>query len=279
MSDAAKIAVGGSEAQQVLGDAACDVPVVGAGAEILRTYREPGRRERALVAFGSVAARVEAELVGRLVADERDPAMAEVEEVPGCELAAEDVVDHDVRQDRARRVDEDARDVSGLEPGQLLGRRDERDDQEAVGPVAVAEHLEGAALAVGGLDVEERQVVGRAVEGRDDAPDALDRRRAREERDDHADHERPAEREVSGDGARAIIEVPHRVEDALARRRRDGGAAVQDARDGRNAHPGPGGDVDHPGRNPWNRFHLGHTLPPANISRQAESLTFTGDRA
>ena len=133
-------------------------------ANVLRPYRELGRRKRTFVALGPVAARVEAKLIRRLVADERDSPVAEVEEVARRELSAGDVVDDDVRQDIARCVDEDAGNVRGLEPCQLLGRGHERDDQQAVGAVAVAEHREGAALAVGGLDVEERQVVWRAVQ-------------------------------------------------------------------------------------------------------------------
>ena len=42
-----------------------------------------------------VAARVEAEGVSRLVTDERDPAVAEIQEVLRGELATRDVVDHD----------------------------------------------------------------------------------------------------------------------------------------------------------------------------------------
>ena len=83
----------------------------------------------------------------------------ELDEVPGRHLAARDVVHDDARQRRVRRIDEDRRQARRLQPPELLFRRHERDDDEPVGPVAAAEEIEGAPLAVGRLDVEEREVV------------------------------------------------------------------------------------------------------------------------
>ena len=91
----------------------------------------------------------------------------------------------------------------GLEPRELLGRRHERDDEETVGAVAAPKEVERPALPVGGLDVEEREVVRRALERCHDAAHALDRRRAREERHDDPDDERAPQREVPRHGARA----------------------------------------------------------------------------
>ena len=118
---------------------------------------------------------MEAERIGRLVADERDAPVPELQQIAGRELAARDVVDDDVRQARARRVDEHARHACGFEALELLGRRDERDHEESVGTVAAAEHVERTLPAVGRLDVEERKVIGRALECGDHPAHALHR--------------------------------------------------------------------------------------------------------
>ena len=177
--------------------------------------------ERALVADRPVAARLEAERVGRLVADERDPAVPELEQIPRRELAAGDVVDHDARQPVVPRVDQHARDRPGAEPPDLLVRRDQRDDEQAVRPMGVGEQAERALLAVGRFDVVEREVVGRRRERRHDSADALDRRGLGQERQHDADHERPLERKVLGDRARPVLEGTDRLEHPLPRGRRD----------------------------------------------------------
>src|ERR1700751_1206951 len=127
-------------------------------ADVVALDVDPGGCECALVAARAVAAPVEAELGGR-VTDERDAAMAEVEEVPRRNLAAGAVVDRDAREARVHRVDQDARDSRGADPLDLWLGRERRDDEQAVRTVAPVEELEGAPLPVLRLDVEDHEVV------------------------------------------------------------------------------------------------------------------------
>src|SRR5207302_9944937 len=59
------------------------------------------------------------------------------------EFATEDVVDDDVRQDCGGRVDDDAGEVCSLEPGKLVGRRDERDDRSVADLGALRMRVDG----------------------------------------------------------------------------------------------------------------------------------------
>ena len=224
-----------------------------------RTYSgrigTPAGLEGALVAGRAVAARLEAERVGRLVADEGDPPVAELEQVPRRELAAGDVVDHDARQPSVPRVDEHARDRLGAEPSNLLVRWDQGDDEQAVRAMGVGEQAKRTLLTIRRLDVVESEVVGRRGERGDDPADALDRRGLREERQHDADHERPPEREVLGDRARAVLETADRLEHPLPCRSRDVPAVVDDARDGGDPDARPCGDVGDPRGRFGNRFH------------------------
>ena len=224
-----------------------------------RTYSgrigTPADCEGALVPDRPVAARLEAEGIGRLVADEGDAAMPELEQMPGRELAAGDVVDHDARQPVMPRVDEHARDRFGAQPSHLLVRRDQGDDEQAVGAMGVGEQAERALLAIRRLDVVEREVVRRGGERGHDAADALDRRGLGQERQHDADHERALEREVLGDRARPVLERANRLEHPLPRRRRDVPAVVDDARDGGDPDPRPRRDVGDTGRWSRKRFH------------------------
>ena len=180
-------------------------------AHVVGTHREPGARQLLHVALGSIPTRVEPEAVRRLVADECDAPMTELEQVAGGEDAAFDIVGQDGRQDGVRRVDEHAGDLSRLEAYELDLGRDERDHEQPVGPVAAPERVERPTLAVRRLDVEQRQVVRRRLEPGDDSTQALDRGGVREERDDNTDHERAAEREVPRDRARPVVQLADSV--------------------------------------------------------------------
>ena len=139
-----------------------------------------------------------AEPVGRLVADERDAAMAELEEIARRHRAAFDVVDHHRRKPVDAAVDEHGRDAGRLEAHELVRRRDHGHDQQPVGAVRVGEQPERAAQASGRLHVEEREVVLGLAERGDDPADTLDRGRVGEERRDHADDQRPFQGQVPG---------------------------------------------------------------------------------
>src|SRR5437763_304199 len=137
-------------------------------AELLRRARE-----RLLITTGAVAARREAERVGRLVAEIADPPVPELDQVRSRELAAVDVVDHDAGDRRMRGIDEDARQPRGLQPLDLVVGWDERDHQEPVGAVAAVEELERVLAPLLRFDVEQHEVVRRAGERGGDAPYAL----------------------------------------------------------------------------------------------------------
>ncbi len=181
--------------------------------------------------------------------------MAELEEMPGRELAARDVVDDQVGESRMRTVHEHARNAGPSEPLHLVVVGDHRDHEQPVGAVRPAEDVEGAAAAVLRLDVDQREVVGGRGEDLDDPAQPHDGGRARQERHDHPDHERPSEREVPGEGARAVLELLDRRLDARPGRRRDVRAAVQDTRDRCHADARARGDVPNAHRGLRNRFH------------------------
>jgi len=119
--------------------------------------------------------------------------------------------------------------VRSLQAGDGRGVGDERDHEKPVRAVGSGKDVEGAAAAVLALDVEEHQVV---VGGRQDlhhAAHAFHGRRAGEERDDDADHHRPAERQVPRHRARPVVELADRRRHPFAGGGGDVGAVVQDA--------------------------------------------------
>ena len=130
-------------------------------ADVVGSDRDPGRLEGALVPHRSVAARLEPEGIRRLVADERNAAMTELQQMSGRELAPGDVVDDDTRQPVMPRIDQHARDRLGAQPSNLFVGRDQRDDQQAVRPMSVGEEAKCALLTIRRLDVVEREVVRR----------------------------------------------------------------------------------------------------------------------
>ena len=120
------------EPQQVDRGAARNVVARRPFAHVLRPQIDAGVRERVLVAAGAVAARCKAEGVGRLVTEEADPPVPELDQVRRRQLAAADVVDHDAREGRVRRIDEHAREPRGMQPLDFVVGWDERDHQEPV---------------------------------------------------------------------------------------------------------------------------------------------------
>ena len=121
--------------------------------------------------------------------------------------------------------------------------------------MGVGEQAKRTLLTIGRLDVIESKVVGRGCESGDDPADALDRRGLREERQHHSDHERPPEREILGDRARAVLETADRLEHALPCRSRNVAAVVDDAGDRGDPDPRSCGDVGDPRCRFGNRFH------------------------
>ena len=194
------------------------------------------RRERVAVAGEPLAAGDEA--VARVggVAEERDPLVAELEQVPRRQLAALDVVDHHARQSRVVGVDEHDRDAAREQRLDLLVARRQRDDQQAVRAVdrrALAQI--GVALRRVG-DVADHELERGVVHGCDHAAHPLHRRRVGEERDHHPERLRRAGGERPRAGLRAVGEVVHRLHHALARGTADL-TVVEDTRDRARPHP------------------------------------------
>ena len=175
------------------------------------------------------------------------------------------------------RVDEHAGDRFGTEPPDLLVRRDQGDDEQAVRPMGVGEQTECPLLAIRRLDVVEREVVRRRCERGHDAADALDRRGLRQERQYYADHERAFQREVLGDRARAVLERADRLEHPLPCSRGDVPAVVDDAGDRRDPDARPRGDVRDPRCRFGNRFHAGNFLPVLTSKVKGGFLDFPRD--
>ena len=116
--------------QQVLRDVPRHMSALRSFAHVVGTHREAGARQLPHVALGSIPTRVEPETVRRLVSDECDAPMTELEQVAGGEDPAFHVVGQDGRQDGVRRVDEHAGDLSRLEAYELDLWRDERDHDQ-----------------------------------------------------------------------------------------------------------------------------------------------------
>ena len=140
------------------------------------------------------------------------------------------VVGRDGRDARPARVDEDDRHAGRREPVELHGAGREREDEEAVGPVAPGQRGEVLVAVHRRLDVEQDEVVATVVERGDHAPKPLDGRRVGEERDDHPEGLAAAPREPLGHGVGAVGELLDGGEDPLTGRRAHPRAAVQ--------HPG-----------------------------------------
>ena len=130
----------------------------------------------------------------------------------------------------------------------LDGRRRQRHDDQAVGPVPPGERGEVLVAVHRRLDVEQHEVVAAAVEGRDDAPEALDGRGVGEERDDHAEGLAPTPAQAAGEGVRAVVELVDGGEHPRPGGVADPRAVVEDPGDRARAHPGVRcdvGDRDH----------------------------------
>ncbi len=217
--------------------------------DVLRAQLDTGVRERALVAAGAVAAGGEAEGIGRFVADEGDPPVAELDQVRRRQLAAVDVVDDDRGERGVRRVDQHDRQPRRQQALDLVVGRDQGDDEQSIGAVAPVEELECVLPPIFRLDVEQHEVIRGARERGSDAAHALDRGRTREEGHHDADHLRSAQREVARDRAGSVVEGLDRVEHPRTCRRPDVRMPVQDARDGRDPDTGPGRHVGDRGVN------------------------------
>ena len=117
-----------------------------------------------------------------------------------------------------------------------------------VDAVAAGEAPQRRAALVERLDVEERQVVGAAPDDVVDAAQALDHRRAGEERRDHAERLGAPERQVARGRARPVAELVHDGAHAHAGGLGHAGRVVEHARDGADAHARALGDVANPRR-------------------------------
>ena len=147
----------------------------------------PASAQRAAEALQAPLAGGEGEGVVLDVADEGDVAMAGLEQVARRQRPAGDVVDRHVGQQRVGDVDEHRGHPVAVQRADLGRPERQRDDDDAVDPVATGEAPQRGAALVARLDVEERQVVGAGPDDVVDAAQAFDHRRAGEEGGDDAE--------------------------------------------------------------------------------------------
>ena len=248
MSEAAKTAVGrsGSRNRSIAVDRATWWLFVPS-----RTYSEPqldtGARERALVAAGAVEAGGEAEGIGRLVADEGDAPVAELDQVRRRQLAAVDVVDDDrsgtpecgaststTRQPRRRAGARPRRRAGSSETMSSPSERSPRSkswnacSRRSSDSMSNSMRSYGRARERTAATPRTRSTADGLVKKGTTTPITCVRRK----------------REVARERARPVVEGVDRLEHpAPGSSGRTFACAVQDARDGRDAHPRPGGHV------------------------------------
>ena len=208
----------------------------------------------------------EAERVGRLVADERDPPVPELEQVARRQLAAVDVVDHDARQRVVARVDE-----HGGDPPACSRRTSPSGGMsETISSPSVrcgsASRRNARCCRSADSTSKSARSYGDVAERRDDPANALDRRRVRQER--RARRRSRASASATGSGRRSSggsrasrIASSTRSRVAVG----DVRAPVQDAGDRGDADAGMGGDIRDPGGS------LGTVSMPSNLLPVATS--------
>jgi hypothetical protein len=179
----------------------------------------PGGRQRRLEALAPVSAGVESEQVRLVVAQEGDPAVAELEQVLSGHPPAFHVVDRDARKRVVRAVEQYDRHAGAKQPQRLPVGRRERDREHPVDASASRQRAEQVPPLVGALDVVQDQLVALVRQHARDAAQPLDHRGGGEERRDDADRVRAARREGARGRARLVVERGDRLENAPARLR------------------------------------------------------------
>ena len=152
------------------------------------------------------------------------------------------VVDHDARQRRVRRVDQDGRELRHREPVAFIGPQRQRDDDQPVELMAWNFH-QPAPGAVGRVDVVQHDLETMRLQRLHDAAQALVRGGLVEERDQHTDEALTPGPGASGRACGAIVQLLHRGMDLRPRRRADLMTAVEHARHRPDAHPCPSSNV------------------------------------
>jgi hypothetical protein len=113
-------------------------------------------------------------------------AVSECDEVTCRDATTLDVVGHHAGQPVGADVDEDDGDAGTAQALEMFRRGGQGHDEEPVGAFA-SQRRQVLVTVQGRLDVEQHQVVTAAGQGGHHPPKALDRRRLREEGDDHAE--------------------------------------------------------------------------------------------
>jgi hypothetical protein len=136
---------------------------------------------------------------------------------------------------------------AGRQVAQRVGGGLLRGDHDDAVDAAVAQALQGALdrlareRAQRDDDDEVARVVGGALDPEDRGGGAVERG----VEGDHAQRPRQAGHQRAGGGVGAVVELPHRRQDAIARLRAHGGGVVQDARHRLVGHARELGDVRH----------------------------------
>jgi hypothetical protein len=172
--------------EQFVGELASRGACMRAVLDVPAVERDPCVSERVGVSVAAVPARHESEGIALRLTDERDPYVAEREEVLGRDPTTVAVVDHNARQRRMRGVDQHRRELRHGDAVALVGAQRERNDDQPVELVAWNFH-QPAPGAVGGVDVVQHDLEAVRLQRLHDAAQALVRGGLVEERNQHAD--------------------------------------------------------------------------------------------
>ena len=141
----------------------------------------------------------------------------------------------DIDEDDGDRAPQQGRD------GRVRGRQ--RHDEEAVGALRLGKRAQIVVALLDGLDVVDDEIEVAVGQDQIHTPEPLGGLGPGEERDDHADGQRPPEAETPGRRARREAELLHHGQDPASRLRIDDVLPVEGARCRRDTHAGMTGDV------------------------------------
>ena len=144
------------------------VASVKAVAMVLWTYREASRSQGALVAGEAVvtAGEVEGQGIFQWVANERDTAVTELDQVVCCQFTPGYIIDTNAGQVTRTRIDQHHRHARFAEGTNLFRSWHQGDDEQPIRPI-VARHLPQTLIAPRyGLNIEDNEMVTLGRQGR-----------------------------------------------------------------------------------------------------------------
>ena len=196
---------------------------------ILGPPHNPSGVKRPHIADVSVTAtgEVEGPRLVNGVARKPDPLVAQIDEVPHCQLATVDIVNPNAGDPLRHGVDQHHGRPRLLQGQHLILTRGQRHDQHPVGAVVTRDVADARIASGDRLHIKDHQAIAADRKLGFNTAQPLNHRRAGEERGDSRDGEGFARGEATGDLAWGIAKLGDRSEDTIARDRADQGAVIQ----------------------------------------------------